>query len=405
MTRSKRTLAETDANAEVAPASKRTSTGKARSKENDAIQPTADENEPAVSSTAKSPASKQQTPSKNKEAKVPGDADGKTWMCLCHVRGKRCGWDKSCMCGRYADANPAETWIVTKKGFELHKDWGLEQYQRDQDNFRMHIFSDWSGYGTCEVMENMFLAFNKEVKKKTNDIWAIWSIIEGMALFLNRPAGLEQWYGIDDSEGNAKRVMLFGTALLTTIDILIKNSLFKSENSDIRNIALILGHFLNFVHDMKEMCVANEDGWKATVLERADEHEIKPYMISINHIISEIREGKDDATSDEDGTPRPEIGTRREGLENAAKSYESKPWVGVITLESLKAGVERSWTHWDWATELRAYSKAQAVKVGPFGPTYGKRIGGKFYDLTIKASQRQMKQYRLGPEESDEDRE
>lgn len=59
------------------------------------------------------------------------------------------------MCGRYADANPAETWIVTKKGFELHKDWGLEQYQRDQDNFRMHIFSDWSGYGTCEVMENM----------------------------------------------------------------------------------------------------------------------------------------------------------------------------------------------------------------------------------------------------------
>lgn len=157
---------------------------------------------------------------------------------------------------------------------------------------------------------------------------------------------------IDDSEGNAKRVMLFGTALLTTIDILIKNSLFKSENSDIRNIALILGHFLNFVHDMKEMCVANEDGWKATVLERADEHEIKPYMISINHIISEIREGKDDATSDEDGTPRPEIGTRREGLENAAKSYESKPWVGVITLESLKAGVERSWTHWDWATEV-----------------------------------------------------
>ena len=66
--------------------------------------------------------------------------------------------------------------------------------------------------------------------------------------------------GIDDSEGNAKRVMLFGTALLTTIDILIKESLFKSGNSDIRNIALIFGHFLNFVHDTKGMCKANEDG-------------------------------------------------------------------------------------------------------------------------------------------------
>ena len=58
------------------------------------------------------------------------------------------------MCGRYADANPKE-WTVTKKGFELHKEWEREQCQRDQDNFEMHIFGDWSGYGTCEVMENM----------------------------------------------------------------------------------------------------------------------------------------------------------------------------------------------------------------------------------------------------------
>ena len=76
-------------------------------------------------------------------------------MCLCHVRGKRCGWDKSCVCGRYADANPDESRIVTKKGFELHKEWDLEQFQRDQDMFRMYIFEDWSGYGVCEVMENM----------------------------------------------------------------------------------------------------------------------------------------------------------------------------------------------------------------------------------------------------------
>ncbi|KAL9130195.1 MAG: hypothetical protein Q9175_007084 [Cornicularia normoerica] len=211
--------------------------------------------------------------------------------------------------------------------------------------------------------------------------------------------------GINDSEGNAKRVMLFGTALLTTIDILIKNSLFRSGNSDVRNVALIVGHFLNFVHDMKEMCTANEDGWKKILLERADEHEIKPHMISINHVISDISKSNNDATPDEAETARPKYGTRRKGLENAAKSYESKPWVGIITLESLEAGVKRSWRHWDWATELKAYSKAQAVKVGPFGPTYGKKIGGNFYDLTTKGNQRQLKSYRLGPEESDEDSE
>ena len=158
---------------------------------------------------------------------------------------------------------------------------------------------------------------------------------------------------IDDSEGNAKRVMLFGTALLTVIDILLEKDLFKSDNSEIRNIPMILGQFLNFVYDMKEMCTANEDGWKRIVLEKADTYDIKPFVISLGHVIDEIRKGGDDTVSDdESGSRIPDIISRRNGHENAAKRYESKPWVGVITLESLKAGVRRSWTHFDWATEV-----------------------------------------------------
>lgn len=176
-------------------------------------------------------------------------------------------------------------------------------------------------------------------------------MVSSLAIALHRTYSAHA-SGIDDSEGNAKRVMLFGTALLTTIDILIKNSLFKSENSPIRDIALILGHFLDFVHNTKHICKANEDGWKEMVLERADQHGIKPHTTSIDHFNSAIRGDGEDATSDEDGTPRPEIATRREGLKNAAKSYESKPWVGLITAESLKAGVERLWTHWNFATEV-----------------------------------------------------
>lgn len=89
-------------------------------------------------------------PSTNREAKVPGDADEKIWLCICQVRDGQCGVDKSCVCGRYA-----KEWTFTKKGIELHKEWEREQCQRDQDNFGMHIFGAWSGYGTCEVMENM----------------------------------------------------------------------------------------------------------------------------------------------------------------------------------------------------------------------------------------------------------
>ena len=158
--------------------------------------------------------------------------------------------------------------------------------------------------------------------------------------------------GIDDSEGNAKRVMLFGTALLTTIDILIKERLFKSQDSDIPNVALVLGHFLNFAHDMEETCRANEDGWKTKVLDLADAHDIKPVMISIDRVISEIRTSKADATSDEDELTKSKTEIRRKALQNAAESYESRPSVGFITAESLKSGVKRSWTHWNWATEV-----------------------------------------------------
>lgn len=158
--------------------------------------------------------------------------------------------------------------------------------------------------------------------------------------------------GIDDSQGNAKRVMLFGTALLTTIDILVSENLFKSQDSDIRNVALVLGHYLNFSHDMEELCRANEDGWKSKVLDLADAHDIKPLMISTERVISEIRTSKAHATPDEDESAKPPTGTRRDGLKNAAKSYESKLLAGVITLEDLKAGLKRSWTHWNWATEV-----------------------------------------------------
>lgn len=49
MARAQRALAQTDAHAEAAPASKRVSKGKVKSVEHDAPQQTADQNEPAAS--------------------------------------------------------------------------------------------------------------------------------------------------------------------------------------------------------------------------------------------------------------------------------------------------------------------------------------------------------------------
>ena len=61
----------------------------------------------------------------------------------------------TCICGKPADENTAYRWAVTRKGYELAAEWRVQKGKRDQDNFGMYIFNDWTAYGICEVIENM----------------------------------------------------------------------------------------------------------------------------------------------------------------------------------------------------------------------------------------------------------
>lgn len=64
-------------------------------------------------------------------------------------------YDKqTCKCQKPADESPGYTWVFTKAGYDQYLHWVDEQSKRDQDSFGMHIFSDWSGNGIVEVMEN-----------------------------------------------------------------------------------------------------------------------------------------------------------------------------------------------------------------------------------------------------------
>ena len=68
-----------------------------------------------------------------------------------------CGGAKECLCYKLADDHPEHNWIVTKKGYELMKEWLIQADKRCPDNFDMYIFNDFYGYGICEVIENMVI--------------------------------------------------------------------------------------------------------------------------------------------------------------------------------------------------------------------------------------------------------
>ena len=182
---------------------------------------------------------------------------------------------------------------------------------------------------------------------------------------------------LNDSEGNAKRTMLIGTALLTTLESLSARTDFK-DLCDIRNAGLILAHLLVFAQSMNSSCRLNENGWKHRVLEKADELNIIVGGVpGIEEVLAEIRNVGDngeleDTTSEEDssagdsnagdpnaGDPNEESSGEEwstdsdfDDFDNCLLCYKPKPWVAVLTLESLKVGIVRKWRYFNWVVEV-----------------------------------------------------
>jgi len=183
----------------------------------------------------------------------------------------------------------------------------------------------------------------------------------------------------DDSEGNAQCLMTMGTALLTTISLLIKHGLFRDGNSTIRNLGFILSQFLHSNACNDEICPSNEHGWSKVVVRLADKHGVTiTGVFGIEEVVDEIRE--EAAGSEEEGSS---------GEEVAASKKKGKGRKGWKLEDDYNWSEERMWKHWDWSKELARYSRSPR-----YVPHGGKgRIGGDDFDLTKKATMARAKKW------------
>ena len=172
---------------------------------------------------------------------------------------------------------------------------------------------------------------------------------------------------LDDSEGNAKRIMLIGTALLTTIDVLIQKGLFANNSSKIRNIGLILSMFLEFAEDQSEIPSCNEDGWKAAVVEKADAHGVTIQgVVGIDEVVEDIRDDAEDNETDEEELAEVDRAAARRRLlaitTNMTDCYQSGEH-SYTTMETFNVGKKRSWKQYYWRVEVRFTHSAIPLKV------------------------------------------
>lgn len=169
---------------------------------------------------------------------------------------------------------------------------------------------------------------------------------------------------LDNPEGNAKRIMLIGAALLTAV-VLIQEKIYLNDKAPkIRNQSLILSLFLQFADRFHEICSHNEDGWTLQVVGIADTFKIPIEGVAgISKIIEKIRKSKEASGSGRKSIPQ-ELSKEEAEIEAKEKMwacYEDAPGMewGVITLESLARarGELRDWKKgWCWIVEVCFHS-------------------------------------------------
>jgi hypothetical protein len=69
------------------------------------------------------------------------------------VRDAKCG-TKTCKCNKPLEKSPGWPIFLTKEGGKNMFRLIDENERRNQANFNMHIYNDWSGWGTAEVLTN-----------------------------------------------------------------------------------------------------------------------------------------------------------------------------------------------------------------------------------------------------------
>ncbi|PTB61879.1 hypothetical protein BBK36DRAFT_1130852 [Trichoderma citrinoviride] len=169
--------------------------------------------------------------------------------------------------GKLASLHPEHKWVSTMRGNERHKWWISELLKRDQDDFAMHVYNDFTWYGTIEVLENLFVNFEKVLKRKTHTPMELWFELEGLALVLN--SGCVEFQMCDDADRCGKILELVGYMTITVIASLQKNDLFVQDSS-IPNIGIMLALVLSYAHSMgADYGWEDQIGWTPYVVKQA----------------------------------------------------------------------------------------------------------------------------------------
>ena len=197
-----------------------------------------------------------------------------------------------CCCQQPVGESSQRPTIITRAGFNLVKHW------RDKISYQL-LAKHPPVYDRKERMARIFLVLDDILRDYLSELLAeryrkrpfpLWAKIATMAwVFQALPP---DWVCCNDLPLQARAyrcVMMVGTAILTTIEVLIQYKLFKAS-STIRNLSLVLALLIRCTstefneeshgwvgqnHDgpfNDQLCLYNENGWASVVIDLVQQH-------------------------------------------------------------------------------------------------------------------------------------
>lgn len=233
----------------------------------------------------------------------------------------------SCLCQKSAADHPEHQVTITEGGFILAQIWREQLIRRHSlATFRPNMAA-YRRKGILEVMHNVLEDFMIELSSRQHRRpLVLWARMEAMAWFINTLPTSNEWHYFQDWRRPCHYIMLFGIALLTTIDALLQQNLFKDKESKVPNLGLVLALFIQSTGDLpsitmdlfdskdsyrspfnNDICVNNENGWAAEVVRLADQHGIEMNRVKgIDVVVDQWRLRKKSIDSIRD-RPRKEL--------------------------------------------------------------------------------------------------
>ncbi|KAI1349420.1 hypothetical protein F5Y01DRAFT_187286 [Xylaria sp. FL0043] len=173
--------------------------------------------------------------------------------------GPPCG-KKHCKCFKPYAANPDHPWVISWAGYEKFTNQFLHMFVRDPDRFGMYTFNDHAGYGTIEVLENLFLDFEEAAKEQRGEWREQWAICEGTVHWLLHNSSGALAY-VDDGDKVNEAMQLVGRMFLAMLAQL-DNLGLVGDATEVRSLGCTMAMYMSLTAMMRESNILSDDDRK-----------------------------------------------------------------------------------------------------------------------------------------------